>query len=855
MQQQYANPPQNANVFDISTAHHVVAIHRLAAASGMRGKLILAGYGEGLRPAVYHFAVGDVGALVAGVRQVILAHSDEPRNWYMPLAIMRPDLEPGLKGGESDIVAVLGAVIDCDADKGGDAPRSPVEANCVLETSPGNQQQFLAFDRPLPLGEAKPLLVALQRMTGADCASDASHVWRMPGCLNWPTAAKLKPPRNRPAEPAAVRVIQPWNGSTTSVAALREVLAPHMQEPQPETAAAAAGEYDVCPVKAEAFLVRLKDAGYFDFSSGFKRERYVGATKACAHAASTGEHADKFRDMWERVVCWKGDRDDEGEAPSAEEMEERWRDCSRLQPGSKKRPKTFGSLIDDAKKVYGWTGINLRRDKTAAEMFGTAPAAAAANAAPEGVTLTPMTGGGGYVRTLLTPEYGETELAERFADKNHKELRYVKAWGTWLHWTGKRWQRDDSDFVADLVRKHCRRESALCAGTPNYTAAHARSLCSERMVNAVTRLARLDRRIAATPETWDQDHWLLGTPDGIIELRTGKLRPARPEDHVTKSTSVAPSGECPLWLAFLRRVTGGDAELQTYLQRVVGYALTGSTREHALFFAHGPGGSGKGTFMHAVESLLGEYHKATAIQTFTESQYDRHPAEIAALHGSRLVTCSETEKGRHWAESRVKELTGGDTISARFMAQNFFNFVPTFKILISGNYKPRMRPDAAMRRRFQLIPFIVEIPKGEIDQELGVKLQGELPGILAWAVQGCLAWQRDGLQPPTAVLDATTEYFEEESEDVLTMWLHECCDVDARATSTHSALYRSYKSYADQAGERPVSSLQFGKDLKRLKFESDRKNTARMIVGLKLKSQPAPSPQMPDIFQNRENPQ
>lgn len=500
---------------------------------------------------------------------------------------------------------------------------------------------------------------------------------------------------------------------------------------------------------------------------------------------------------------------------------------------------TIGSLIRRAREL-GWRG-SVRRSTEA--MFGdvAAPPTALAGA-------TSMIGGPRPVPR--PPEYGETEIAERFAAKHANELRYVKTWGTWLHWTGKRWQRDSSDFVVDLARTHCREESALAASTPGTN--NPRTLCSERTVNAVTRLARVDRRIAATPETWDQDPWLLGTPEGIIDLQTGGLRPAQPEDHVTKSAAVTPGGSCPQWLRFLQRATSGDTDLEQYLQRLCGYALTGSTREHSLHFIFGPGGAGKGTFAHVLESVLAEYHVTTAIQTFTESKYDRHPAEIAALHGARLVTCSETERGRHWAESRVKELTGGDTISARYMNQNFFNFVPTFKILISGNYKPHMRPDAAMRRRFQLIPFTASIPESEKDVALGEKLQGELPGILAWMVAGCIAWQRDGLRPPAVVLDATDEYFEEEAEDILNMWIRECCEVDPQADAPHGVLYASFKNYADRSGERPISSKQFAKDLRSLKFETDRTSRARLVVGLKLRdAPPPPGPHWPTFNQER----
>lgn len=816
---EFSDPP--------AIARHVAMIHTLARQADVRGKLVLAVFG-GRAPAVHHFAIGDI----VGMTRRVLAYASEPgANVYMPLVVVGPDLPDGLKGGEDDVIAVLGFVVDADADKGKEAPRPPLPADYMLETSEGNAQHFLLLDRALSREEAKALAEALKAATEADGAGDISHVWRLPGCLNWPNKAKLE--RGRSPAPQAVRVIKQWDGSRTSVDDLRSRLADHWQAPASEPRTPNQ-KYDVDPDKAKAFLIKLRDASYFDLGPNY-RERYVWATKACAY--DLGD--DPGRDIWERVVCWQGVRENEGIPADAEEMETRWRDCSNLKPG--KRPVTFGTLIRDAEKVYGWTGINLRRDKSAAQMFPPHKVAALAATPPEPAAVVHTAQQPGSVSlisggaTTHAPEYGETEIAERFADRHATELRFVKTWNAWLHWTGRRWHRDDSDFVTDLARKHCREESALCSRTPGYTAAQARAICTDRTVNAVMRLARVDRRIASTAETWDQDHWLLGTPGGVIELRTGELRPARPEDHVTKSTAVAPGGDCPRWLAFLARATGGDAELQAYLQRLCGYALTGSTREHSLHFVFGPGGAGKGTFVHALESILGDYHVGTPIQTFTESKYDRHPAEIAALHGARLVTCSETEKGRHWAEARIKELTGGDTISARFMNQNFFNFAPTFKILISGNYKPHMRPDAAMRRRFQLAPFTTSIPDHEKDRTLGDKLRAEWPGILAWAIQGCLAWQKHGLNPPPAILDATEEYFEEEAEDVLTMWLHDRCDVDPQAETPHGVLYDSFKRYAEHAGERAISSKQFAKDLRVQKFESDRTGKVRLVVGLKLR--------------------
>jgi P4 family phage/plasmid primase-like protien len=484
--------------------------------------------------------------------------------------------------------------------------------------------------------------------------------------------------------------------------------------------------------------------------------------------------------------------------------------------------------------AQGWTG-QLRRPVEA--MFG--------NSSGEGRrSLTSGGSNGAIVPQLAAPEYGESEIAERFVQEYGKQTRYVATRGQWLHWNGKRWCVDETGYVADLVRQHCKHEAALAAGTPNH-ARVARSLMSASTVSSILRLLQIDQRIATRASDWDQDEWLLGTPDGIVELRTGTLREARPEDKVTKSTSVTPAGDCPQWLKFMERATSGDKELQAYLQRVVGYILTGSTQEQVLIFNHGPAAAGKGTFMHAAAGILADYHRETQIETLSESRNDRHPTELANLQGARLVTCSETERGRHWNESRIKQITGGDMLSARFMNQNFFQFSPTFKIVISGNYKPHMRSDSAMRRRFQLVPFVNEIPKDERDPNLGSKLKAEWPGILAWAIAGCVAWQRDGLRPPQAVLAATDEYFREEAEDTLGMWLRERCDSsDPNAETQHGLLYASYKQFSENSGDKPMVSAQLGRELKALGFISDHSRIGSVVTGLKLRApSPPPTPQ------------
>lgn len=404
------------------------------------------------------------------------------------------------------------------------------------------------------------------------------------------------------------------------------------------------------------------------------------------------------------------------------------------------------------------------------------------------------------------PEFSDDFLALRFSARFANSLRYTATFGKWNEWTGTHWRPDETVHIFTLAREICR-EVAKDAAYDD-----AKKIASAGAVSAVERLARNDRRHAATTDQWDTDPWLLNTPGGTVDLRTGRMRPHHPADHMTKITAVAPGGDCPTWLRFLSRVTDGDGELHDFLQRVAGYSLTGLTSEHALFFAYGTGGNGKGVFLNTLTGILADYASVAGMETFTASQSDRHPTELAMLRGARLVTAQETDEGRKWAEAKIKALTGGDPITARFMHKDFFTFQPAFKLIIAGNHKPGLRNvDEAMRRRFHLIPFTVKIAPEERDPHLPEKLRAEWPGILAWAIEGCLHWQKIGLAPPAAVIDATDEYLS--SEDAIGTWLAERCNLDRSLWGSSSALYVAWKAWAERNGEFAGSQRRFSQGL------------------------------------------
>ncbi len=412
---------------------------------------------------------------------------------------------------------------------------------------------------------------------------------------------------------------------------------------------------------------------------------------------------------------------------------------------------------------------------------------------------------------FVPPEFADEALALRFAERHASDLRYVAAWSRWFFWDGTRWKADDTLRAFDLARAICREAAAECAAVQKPSVAV--SVASAKTVAAVERLARSDRRLAATVDQWDRDPWSLNTPAGVVDLRTGITRPARRDEHMTKVTAVAPGGDCPTWRTFLNEATAGDVDLQLYLQRVAGYTLTGITREHALFFFYGTGGNGKGTYLNALTGIVADYAAIAGMEAFTASTSDRHPTDLAALRGARLVTAQETEEGRRWAEAKIKALTGGDPITARFMRCDFFTYVPQFKLAIAGNHKPGLRAvDEAIRRRFHLVPFTVTIPADRRDPDLPEKLKAEWPGILQWAIDGCVAWlEAGGLHPPPAVMAATDDYLD--AEDAFGQWLGECCERRAGAWSASSALYSSWKTWADAAGEFAGSQKRFSQNL------------------------------------------
>jgi len=406
-----------------------------------------------------------------------------------------------------------------------------------------------------------------------------------------------------------------------------------------------------------------------------------------------------------------------------------------------------------------------------------------------------------------------TELgnAERLVGRHGHDLIHVYGIG-WLVWCGTHWRRDRTGEVerraVEMVRS-IHEEAARVASDEKREGLAKWAVASESAyrIRATIELARSMPGVPVEDaDHLDGDPWLLNVENGTLDLRTGELREHRREDLITKLAPVEfdPEATAPNWEAFVEHAIP-SRDTRTFLERAVGYSLTGRTTEKVMPCLLGPGDTGKTTFVEAVMDLMGEdYAKPAAPDLLLSKRGTSHPTEVADLLGRRFVATVEVEEGRYLAESLVKQLTGGDRISARFMRQDFFEFVPTHKIWLAANHPPIVRGGHdATWNRIKKVPFGVVIPKAEQDKGLRDKLRAERSSILNWALGGCLEWQREGLGEPEEVRLATEEY--REDMDTFAEFLAERCALGPDEWAPTSALRRAYSGWCEEAGQRALN--------------------------------------------------
>lgn len=439
-------------------------------------------------------------------------------------------------------------------------------------------------------------------------------------------------------------------------------------------------------------------------------------------------------------------------------------------------------------------------------------------------------------------EYSDGALASRLARLHVSDIRYVAGGLGWIAWDGVKWARDTAKRNVAYAREVCSKASneAVNSGMPNAKAERIAARCaSYPVIRNVASLAETDPVMQVSTDQLDADIYLLNCRNGIVDLRTGALLPHDRSKLCTKVTAVEVDFErsCPQWNAFLNEACNGDMELKAYLQRLAGYSATGSTKEHVLAFAHGSGGNGKGTFLGALGAILGDYSTVASADVFLASNQQRHSTELAALMGARLVHAQEIDPSRKWDEAKVKSLTGGDAISARFMRQDNFTFTPQFTLIIAGNTKPEItNVDDAMRRRMHLIPF--ETKPARKDMDLPDKLKEEYPAILAWVVEGAKMWLAEGLNPPSAVLRATEDYLS--GEDALGRWIEERCVAGVELEMSTTEAFEDFRDWCKEENEakgRDWSQRKFSSEMKIKGYEITRDKgtrTKRVFRGLEL---------------------
>ncbi len=446
-------------------------------------------------------------------------------------------------------------------------------------------------------------------------------------------------------------------------------------------------------------------------------------------------------------------------------------------------------------------------------------------------------------------ESPNTDLANarRLAAQHGDELRYCHPQRAWYVWDGKRWKQDDSGEVERRAKETVRSiyEEAARAAVSEHRqllASWAQQSESAPHLKAMIQLTRSESGIAVTQPELDSNPWLLDCLNGTIDLRSGQLQPHRKEEPYYQVSPVEydPDAVLPQWTTFLQEVTGGNEELSNFLQQAVGYSLTAVTSEEVLFFVHGPGATGKSTFLEATRSTLGDYARTADFEAFLKrQQVGGARNDIACLAGARLVISIEVDEGKQLAEGLVKMLTGGDTVTARMLYKEAIQFSPGFKLWLCANHAPKVRADDdAMWRRILRIPFERVIPKNQRDPSLKAILKDPARGgaaILAWAVKGCLEWQRAGLAVPKVVEAATEKY--RSQMDSLTPFLEARCIVHGNAQTPLQAMRNAYEEFAlENLDGDQLSRTEFDRQMESRGFQKDRKgkNRDRVWVGVAL---------------------
>lgn len=457
-------------------------------------------------------------------------------------------------------------------------------------------------------------------------------------------------------------------------------------------------------------------------------------------------------------------------------------------------------------------------------------------------------------KTIKRRPLTDTGNAERLVDLYGEEIRFCKGIGYLVN-DGKKgvWKREDKGQIGQYIKLTVRsiekeadyllakavgkskEEKEAAEKVAESIQSHAHYSESKRSREAVEKLAQSEPRIAITVDQLDRDPWLFNVLNGTINLRTGRHRRHDPKDLITKQAlfNYDSKSPCPLWDKFLTKVQP-DKEVRTFLQRWVGYCITGVIRDHHLPINYGLGRNGKGVFIDTLLYMMGDYAKQVTAEVLLAKKYDAHPTERADLFGCRFAAASEPPQGAELNVALVKLLTGGDRIRARFMRKDFFEFEPSHKLMLSTNHQPVIKETTnAIWERLLLIPWTVTIPAEERDPELKEKLKAEAPGILRWAVEGCLAWQKEGLNPPDAIRFATADYREDQNN--VCAFIEDECERVAGTNVGTVEMYENYEEWCTTSSETPLTPNDFRDALTGMGIRKGKSNGRMVYHGIRLK--------------------
>ncbi|MBT6717017.1 MAG: hypothetical protein HOB18_05170 [Nitrospina sp.] len=459
--------------------------------------------------------------------------------------------------------------------------------------------------------------------------------------------------------------------------------------------------------------------------------------------------------------------------------------------------------------------------------------------------------------------------AERLVKRHGSKIKYCASLGKWFIWNGKIWEKDNSGKIVSYAIKTARsvyQEASLATNLDDQKKVLKHALKSQERPRLAAMAYIAQHMVAVNQDELDSDPWLLNVENGTVDLKTGNLLPHDPEKLLTKicNAEFDPDAKCPLWMDFLFKVMDGNQTLVDFLQRVLGYSLTGKTSEQCLFILYGTGRNGKSTLLEIFKTLLNDYSKKAEMKSFLAKRDEGINNDIAGLAGARMVSAVEVGRGKSLNESLIKEITGQDTVTARFLYREFFEFTPQFKIMLAVNTKPDiLGTDEGIWRRIKLIPFDVKIPQSEVDKNLPEKLKCELPGILNWASKGCLDWQESGLGEPKEVEAATGDYRHEMDEfaDFIESRLETAESLAVPESSLWAKseqIFSEFNSWANENGVDEMCKKKFGTAMREHGFKTKQKRVngpncrVYMGIGIKIQSK-IPFDEEENVTRNRCN--